>query len=363
MNIHSSILLAPYTTFKIGGPAKFFCEIKDQFDALTAFEFAKKENLSVFVLGGGSNLLVSDRGFNGLVIRVVNRGVEVIKQDNSGVSIRVASGENWDEFVSFCVKNGWWGLENLSHIPGSTGAIAVQNVGAYGQEAKNVIDSVTVFDTATNQILSFKNSDCGFAYRTSIFNTSQKGRYIIFDIIFKLKKTEAPILSYKDLAEWFENKFPDLEKIRNAVIQIRDRKFPFPTEAKKGNAGSFFKNLQLNAEQYGILKEAVVREFSLEAWEKLDTKVFKEGSLYKIPTAFLLELCGLKGVEIGGACINANQPLVIVNKTGEATSSDVVEVAKTVLNTLKSRLGVCVNIEPELLGFSQSELRDLGRVL
>ncbi len=363
MNISNNILLAPYTTFKIGGPAKFFSEVKDQFDALSAYDFARKESLPVFVLGGGSNLLVSDKGFIGLVVKIVNRGIEVLSENNDEVKVRVASGENWDEFVNFCVKNNWWGLENLSHIPGSSGAIAVQNVGAYGQESKNLIESVTVFDTQTRQILSLKNSECGFSYRSSIFNTTLKGRYIIFDIVFVLSKQPKRILNYRDLQEKFSGKIPDIEEIRKAVIEIRNKKFPFPTEAKKGNAGSFFKNLQLAENEFLKLCERVETEFGLETLQKLKTKVFAEEEVYKIPTAFLLEICGMKSMEIGGAAINQNQPLVIINKTGDATASDVLELAKTVVQTLRNRLGLNVQIEPELLGFSKEELIDLGRMI
>src|ERR1700687_3131690 len=142
MQIQENVLLAPFTTFKIGGAAWFFCVVNNQFDALEAYEFAKGRELETFVLGGGSNVLVSDDGFKGLVLKVENKGIEISFEDEKAVLLKVASGEVWDEVVKFAVKNNWWGIENLSHIPGSTGAIAVQNVGAYGQEAKDVIDSV-----------------------------------------------------------------------------------------------------------------------------------------------------------------------------------------------------------------------------
>ena len=162
MKIEENILLAPYTTFKIGGPARWFCVVENQFDALEAFEFAKNKQLKTFVLGGGSNILVSDEGFDGLVIKVVNKGIEVLSENADDVLLKVASGEVWDEVVKFAVTNNWWGVENLSHIPGSTGAIAVQNVGAYGQEASRVIESVTVFNRETHQILSLAAAACRF---------------------------------------------------------------------------------------------------------------------------------------------------------------------------------------------------------
>jgi UDP-N-acetylmuramate dehydrogenase len=391
MQIIEKIKLAPYTTFKIGGEAKYFCEVKDQFDALRAFEFAKEKNLPVFILGGGSNVLISDSGFNGLVIRVANSGIEVIgssdaltipsaaegslkhddkikKRDSSqslgmeknSVLLKVASGENWDSVVAFAVKNNWWGIENLSHIPGSTGAIAVQNVGAYGQEAKNVIESVTVFDTKTHEITNLKNEACGFDYRSSIFNTTQKGRYIIFYITFKLYKNPNPILNYRDLAIRFSGTpNPSLLSIRRSVIDIRDGKFPFPTEAVLGNAGSFFKNYVTNENGYAELAEKVKELWGHAEFNGLDSRKFVEDKNIKIPTAFLFELCGIKDLEFGGAAINKNQPLVIINKNGLATAKDVLNLAKMVKKTIYDKLQINIHIEPELVGFFESDLKEL----
>ncbi len=382
MKISENVILAPYTTFKIGGPAQYFCEVKDQQEALEAFEFAQEKKLQTLLLGGGSNLLVSDEGFEGLVVRVVNRGIEVINNNNNNnndndnlIMLRVASGEVWDEVVKFAVNNGWWGIENLSHIPGSTGAIAVQNVGAYGQEAKNVIESVTVFNTQTHQILNLNNKDCNFAYRSSIFNTTEKGKYIIFYITFRLQKNGKPNLSYRDLKNYFlspftlsassdsasppggeKNNVLSLAKVRQAIIYIRDKKFPFPTEAKKGNAGSFFKNSFLNMGQYELLENTIVTNFGEEKLEDLRTKTFVDLPNFKVPAAFLIELCGLKDLENGGAAINHNQPLVIINKTGQATAKEVLSLASLVRQTVKEKIGISLNLEPELVGFGKDEL-------
>lgn len=354
MKIHEQINLAPYTTFKIGGPARYFCEVKDQFDALTAFEFANEKSVPVFLLGGGSNILISDDGFNGLVVKIVNRGIEVVEQTHDHAFLKVASGEVWDKVVEFAVKNNWWGMENLSHIPGSTGAIAVQNVGAYGQEAKNIIESVTVFDKTTHQILNLPNSECGFAYRSSIFNSSEKGRYIIFYIIFKLLKIPKPILGYRDLSARFKTGQADIKDIRQAVVEIRDKKFPFPDEAKKGNAGSFFKNLIVDKAAYEGLKERIGEKWGRVKAEELEKKKFMDSGAIKIPTAFLLDICGLKDLEYGGAAINKNQPLVIINKTGTATASDVLSLALQVSQVVYEKCGVKLSIEPELIGFAKN---------
>ncbi|MFA5991689.1 MAG: UDP-N-acetylmuramate dehydrogenase [Candidatus Doudnabacteria bacterium] len=351
MEIKQNILLAPYTTFKIGGPAKYFCVVHDEFDALQAFEFAKSRKLKTFVLGGGSNLLISDLGFDGLVIKIVNKGIEILSRENNQAVLKVASGEVWDEVVSFAVSNDWWGMENLSHIPGSTGAIAVQNVGAYGQEAAGIIESVLVFNTETHQISSLTNAECGFGYRQSIFNFSAKGKYIIFDIVFRLSALPKPVLSYRDLNLKFSASSPKISEIRQAVIEIRNKKFPFPHKAKNGNAGSFFKNPILNPDTYAGLKAVVEKNFGTQAVAALEAKKFEELGIVKIPAAFIIELCNLKDLELGGAAINQNQPLVIINKTGRATAQDVLGLAEKVKAKVLEKTGLSLQFEPELIGF------------
>jgi UDP-N-acetylmuramate dehydrogenase len=372
MQIKENEQLALYTTFKIGGPARWFCVVENQFDALEAFEFANGKNLKTFVLGGGSNILVSDQGFNGLVLKVVNKGIEVLSESANDVLLKVASGEVWDEVVKFAVTNSWWGIENLSHIPGSTGAIAVQNVGAYGQESSKVIEAVTVFNRETHQILSLAAAVCGFGYRRSIFNTADKGKYIIFDITFKLAKNGQPNLEYRDLKNYFgtsatlsvprmhsghlppggeNDKVLSLSEIRKAIIYIRDKKFPFPTEAKKGNAGSFFKNPILTADDYQDLQTKIVVGFGQASSDELGKKKFMDNGQIKIPAAFLIELCGLKDLQSGGAAINKNQPLVIINQSGHATAKDVLGLANKIRQAVREKTGVDLKFEPELVGF------------
>ncbi len=353
MQILENELLAPYTTFKIGGPAKYFSVIRDEFDALQAFEFARERKLKTLILGGGSNLLVSDAGFDGLVLKIVNKGIEILNRGETEVLLKVASGEIWDEVVSFAVSNNWWGIENLSHIPGSTGAIAVQNVGAYGQEASKTIESVLVFNTQTHQISSIKNSECGFGYRKSIFNSADKSKYIIFDIIFRLSLVAKPVLEYRDLKEKFNKDGISISEIRNEIIKIRDKKFPFPIKAKNGNAGSFFKNPFLNSEEYLKFKTELGKNFGAQSVESLENKKFTEGNQIKVPAAFLIDLCGLKELTNGGASINKNQPLVIVNKTGRATADDVLGLAEKVRSQVREKTGLSLQFEPELIGFDK----------
>lgn len=242
-------------------------------------------------------------------------------------------------------------MENLSHIPGSTGAIAVQNVGAYGQEAKNIIESVVVFNRETHEIQNLSSNDCKFGYRSSIFNTVQKGKYIIFYITFKLSKTARPILNYRDLKLQFPEGGGQLNEIRQAVVKIRDIKFPFPTEAKKGNAGSFFKNPILAQSEFNELKARLQSGFNKEVADVLEKKKFTDNAQLKIPAAFLIDICGLKDLEKGGAAINHNQPLVIINKTGAATAKDVLDLANRVKSAVQNKTGIELQFEPELIGF------------
>lgn len=356
MNILENEVLAPYTTFKIGGPARFFCVASSWREVDEARAFAEGKKLPMLVLGGGSNMLISDKGFDGLVVKIESKGVEILFENESSVLVSVGAGENWDNFVAFTVNNGWWGVENLSHIPGNTGAIAVQNVGAYGQEASEVINNLLVYDTRQSpqnmENMQMTPHECTFGYRSSIFNTSEKGRYVILNITFLLKKNGNPNVSYRDLQKRFEGQHPSLLEVRKAVIEIRNKKFPFPTEAVNGNAGSFFKNTIVSSSEYEHIRKSIAENFGHNAAALLDEKRFEQtDGTYKIPSAFLLDICGVKTMELGGAAINAHQPLVIINKTGTATASDVVELAKMIQAAVKEKTGVALQIEPELIGF------------
>ncbi len=360
MQFLSNVQLAPYTTFKIGGPAKFFCAVKAAEELAAAVQFAADNNLKMFILAGGSNILVADEGFGGLAIKMELAGRKIVKEDKESVWLDVAAGENWDSTVEFAGKHGWWGVENLSHIPGTCGAIAVQNVGAYGQEASQVVESVRVFDTADGSQKTFQNRECKFGYRSSIFNTRDRGRYVILSLVMKLDKVPAPELSYRDLKKYFSGKVPTLADIRGFVTAIRDKKFPFPTEAKNGNAGSFFKNLILSQEFYEQVRATIENNMGESAVVALEQKKITVGQTVKIPAAFLLDICGLKGVSNGNVKINAHQPLVIVNATGKAAAAEVLETAGMVLKTVKVNTGLSLTVEPELIGFSPQQLAGYG---
>jgi len=362
LEIRSGELLKPYTTFKIGGPARHFANIKSAGDLGEAIEFAKAEREAILVLGGGSNVLISDGGFDGLVAHPVNDGMAVAGEDADTVTLRINAAETWDNVVEHAVAHGWWGIENLSHIPGQAGAALVQNIGAYGQQIGDVLECAEVMDLHTGEMRTLGTEDCQLAYRKSVFNTSARGRFFILGLTLKLSKIERPNLQYADVRAYFDDRAirrPTQLEIRKAIVDIRDRKFPFPREEKGGNAGSFFKNLVLTQAEYDRLEAAFRKNFGPNELARLGEfrKRFQAGNGIKIPTAFLMEACGLKGCRAGRVEVNETQPLVLLNQGG-ATAADVMRLVKRIRQTIYQRTGMVISIEPELIGFRPDELED-----
>ncbi len=356
--------LKPYTTFKIGGPARYFVCAKTEEDFRAALALATQKSLPLFILGGGSNILVSDHGYEGVVVHPVGRGIRVTHEDATSATVEVEAAETWDEVAAFAVERDWRGVENLSHIPGQAGAALVQNIGAYGQQVSDVLESVAVMEIATGGVQVLSASGCGFGYRRSIFNTGARGKFIILRLTLRLAKHTRPHLDYPDVKAYFAERGasePPLLEIRRAIIAIRDRKFPFPREERGGNAGSFFKNLSLTEPEFAGLRTNLQRNFSAQELARLDEirKRFASSTRIKIPTAFLIEICGLKGQLVGGAEVNANQPLVLLNQGG-ATAQDVMALAKHVRHTVYARTGMTLAIEPELVGFTEQEIAEFG---
>ncbi len=356
MDIQTEISLVPYTTFHIGGPAKYFCVAANLEEIKQALQFANAKALEVFVLGGGSNILVSDRGFNGLVIHPQMAGLELVNEDESSVLLKLMPGEPWDTAVEYAVNHNWWGIENLSHIPGNCGGFAVQNVGAYGQEASFVVEDVEALDMETLDVINFANADCKFTYRHSIFNITDKGKYLILSTTIRLSKIPKPNLEYGDIKKYFADRQivdPTIGQIRQAITEIRDSKFPYPAQAVNGNAGSFFRGPVISADQLKVIEAKINQDFGPDASQRLQGMLdsLKVPQGYKTPTAFLLELCGLKGYQIGGAQINLSQPAIVLNATGTATSRDVLQLKDDVLDKVKATFGIELEVEPELVGF------------
>ena len=362
--MQEAVPLKPYTTFKIGGPARYFAEAASVEDFRAVSDFAAKMDLPLFVLGGGSNILVSDAGFAGVALHPVCRGIATLHEDPDAVTLEVNAAETWDDLVQRAVEHHWWGIENLSHIPGQAGAALVQNIGAYGQQVSDVVQSAKVLEIATGAPRVLNAVECGFGYRRSIFNTTARGKLIIVGLTLRLLKHGSSHLDYPDVRAYFEGcgiQNPSLAEIRQAIISIRDSKFPLPREERGGNAGSFFKNLVLDEAEYATMREMLRKNFSRQAVARLEEirgRFPATGSI-KIPTAFLISLCGLKGFRVGGAQVNEAQPLVLLNEGG-ATARDVVTLAMHIRKTVKEQTGMRITLEPELVGFTPQELAEIG---
>jgi UDP-N-acetylmuramate dehydrogenase len=335
MEIQKNINLANYTTFKIGGDAKFFCSVKSEDELIKAVEYAQINNLKTFVLGGGSNILVSDGGFNGLVIKLDLKGISY-----SDTYVTASAGEDWDAFVGETISRGLYGLENLSAIPGTVGAAPVQNIGAYGVEASSVISKVRALDTNNKIFVDLRNEDCGFTYRSSIFK-QERGRYIIVSVDFILSKDPKVNTVYKDVQEYFNvNNIsnPSPVDVRKAVIEIRRRKLP---DLKLwGTAGSFFKNPIISQSEFDSLQ---IKYPEVVSFKESDGRI-------KVSLAWIIDkVCGLKDYCLGNACTYQNQALVIVTKAG-GTSSDVDNLAQHIVNMVKEKTGLYIEREVESVG-------------
>ncbi|HMS43631.1 MAG TPA: UDP-N-acetylmuramate dehydrogenase, partial [Pyrinomonadaceae bacterium] len=252
LKIQEGVPLADLTPLKIGGKARLFVRAESEEQVLEAFNFSDENEIPLFILGGGSNVLISDAGFDGLVLQIGLQGIAA--KENI---ITAQAGEDWDEFVNFCVGQTLAGIECLSGIPGFVGAVPVQNVGAYGQEVSETITKVRVFDRKSKQVLELGNADCKFAYRSSIFNTTDKNRFIVLAVEFNLIADGKPKIDYKDLKEFFAGKRPNLQRAREAVLQIRRAKSMVIDEndVNSRSAGSFFKNPIVEAEKLKDLPE------------------------------------------------------------------------------------------------------------
>src|SRR6202163_542772 len=264
MTIRENVPLAPLTTLQVGGSARYFAELRREDDVRQAAQFAKTRELPLFVLGGGSNLVVADSGWPGLVLRVAIGGITTQTTDAPGhaVLFSVGAGVNWDDFVAQAVVQNCAGVECLSGIPGSVGGTPVQNVGAYGQEVADTIESVRALDLKEDRLVVLPKPACGFRYRTSIFNSTERGRYVILRVNYRLKRGGAPSLKYADLQNHFaarlaEKKMPSLAETREAVREIRRSKgmLIVPGDEDCRSAGSFFKNPILSEQRFRDLAE------------------------------------------------------------------------------------------------------------
>src|ERR1700675_2559980 len=345
MTIQENVPLAPLTTLQVGGSARYFAELRREDDVREAAQFAKTRTLPLFVLGGGSNLVVADSGWPGLVLRVAIGGITTQTTDASGnaVLFSVGAGVNWDDLVAQAVVQNCAGVECLSGIPGSVGGTPVQNVGAYGQEVSDTIDSLVALDLRTGQEEEFERADCGFAYRTSIFNTSNRDDYIILRVTFALTHGGEPRLAYADLQKHFVGRSkPRLAEVREAVRQIRASKAMLitPGDEDSRSAGSFFKNPVLSEEEFAALKQrAAERHLEIPSYPALEAK-------RKVPAAWLVEQSGFpKGYGNGRVGISRKHALAIVNR-GAATAAEIVAFQNDIQHGVEERWGVRLEPEP-----------------
>jgi UDP-N-acetylmuramate dehydrogenase len=329
--VQSQIALAPLVTLKTGGKASYLVTAETVEDLEKAISFAEQEGLPFYILGGGSNMLIADAGYHGLVIHIQIKGTLYSVNDDGTVCLTVGAGEVLDSCIADTVARGLWGLENLSCIPGSVGATPVQNVGAYGVEVADVILSVTVFDTNTKKIFTLTNIECGFSYRHSIFK--EKTNLVIVDVTFTLNTESRPKLAYADLAIRTPNN-PAPQDVRTVVTAIRAEKFPDWTLV--GTAGSFFKNPLLTKKETVVL---LAKYPDIPTYPSAD-------ELTKISLGYVLDkICGLKGFAIGPVRLYEKQALVLVAESG-ATTTDI----KNFVNIISEKVfdKTSVRISPEV---------------
>ncbi len=340
MLLREYVPLAPLTTFGIGGPARWLAEPDSEDSVVEAVSFARKRSLPLFVLGGGSNVLASDEGFAGLVLRIALRGIQ---QD--GNHFRVAAGEGWDAFVSHAVGLGFGGIECLAGIPGTVGGTPVQNVGAYGQEVSDTIVAVRVLDLKSLTFTELPASACGFSYRRSIFNSRQQQRFIVTRVDFRLRTAAFPVISYPELRSCFQDRTqpPTLGEVAAAVREIRHGKgmLIVPGEDDCRSAGSFFKN--------PIVAESRYEEVSAVAGYPAPRFTAARGFV-KIPAAWLLEESGFhKGFMMGNAGISSRHTLALINRGG-ATAKDILALRDRIIDAVEKKFEIRLDPEPVWLG-------------
>ena len=369
---HETYDLSQQNTFGMKVSCRLYVEVTEPEDLLTLDFDALPQPL--FVMGGGSNLLFTG-DFPGTVLHMGDRflhpsgvrndkgaGVrndkgDKVRNDKASVIpseafvipseakesllVRVAAGVVFDDFCAWAASEGLWGPENLSLIPGEVGASAVQNIGAYGVEAKNIIETVHAFDRQERRFVDIPGADCGYGYRTSLFKTAWKGRYIISAVTFRLSTVPQPKLDYGGVRKALGDREPSPQVIRETVIGIREQKLPDPKEI--GSAGSFFCNPVIDREHF----ERIVAIAKAENGPEYEVPHYDVGEKVKVPAAWMIDQCGFKGMRLGGAQVYPKQPLVIVNATGAATPEEIIALEQRVIGTIKDKYGIELHPEVE----------------
>jgi UDP-N-acetylmuramate dehydrogenase len=336
MDKHLNIPLKNFTTMRLGGPAKIIAEARTSKEVAEIYKDAKSKSLPVFVLGGGSNVIAKDEGFDGVVIRIRIPGFEVLNDDINSITIKVGAGEIWDETVSKIVEMNLSGVECLSAVPGTTGAAPVQNIGAYGQEIADTLESLTAYDSQLDSFVTLTASECGLSYRNSIFRDSQKGRYVITSVTLKLSKNQPQPPFYENLQKYLDENnihIYDVKTIRSAIIAIRTNKLPDPKLLP--NAGSFFKNAIIEDWQLTDLKKA-----------NPDMPIYDMGEgKYKLSTGWLIEQAGLKGQLLHGMRVHDKNALVLINESAQSYH-DLALAREEIISAIQTKFNIIIEQEP-----------------
>ena len=322
--------LKAHNTFGIDAKCSRFLEFENELEAAEVAQILRKSTLPYIIIGGGSNLLLT-KDFEGIVVRSGIKGYTF-----DGDCMKCGSGEVWDDVVARCVANGWYGAENLSLIPGEVGASAVQNIGAYGVEVKDLIVKVEAIELATGKGVSFDNGECAYAYRQSRFKKEWKDKYAITHVTYRLSTTFTPHLDYGNIRTELENRHitaPTAKQLREVVISIRQSKLPDPQT--EGNAGSFFMNPVVGREHF---EQLAARYPSMPFYEV-------DASHVKIPAGWLIEQCGWKGRSLGRAGVHSKQALVLVNRGG-ATGQEVLQLCETIIADVRNKFAI--ELHPEV---------------
>ena len=344
LRVEENVPIAPLTTIGIGGPARFFLRATTVDQVRDALAWSNERKLPLFILGGGSNLLISDDGFPGLVLRIDLRGIHVESEDEFA-TVKVGAGEPWDPFVELAVRNGWAGIECLSGIPGSTGATPIQNVGAYGQDVSETIVRVETLDRENGRVRWFTNEECRFGYRTSLFKNYERDRYIVLSVTFRLKRGGPASVRYPELQRYLEERnasLEDLQTVRDAVIAIRKRKGMVidASDPDTRSDGSFFMNPVLSADQFAKFPER----------DRAPHFPAADGAV-KLSAAWLIEHAGFgKGFVHRNVGLSSKHTLAVINRGG-GTAREVVELVEMIQAGVREKFGVEIHPEPNFIGF------------
>lgn len=336
MDVMTNISLKQYTTMKLGGEARYMATADSASDVVSLYRNARKENLPIFVLGGGSNVITHDEVFEGIVLLNKIKGFEIISETDETTDVKIGAGEVWDEVVEKAIGLGLQGIEAMSGIPGTAGAAPVQNVGAYGQEIADTLISLEAYDSKTDTIVTISADECDFSYRNSIFRDKEKGRYCILNITLRLNKAEPKPPYYASLQRYIDEndiREVNLSVIRVAVLNIRSEKLPDPAELP--SAGSFFKN-------------ALVEKWKLEELQKeysdIPNYAMSDGR-YKIPTGWLIDKAGLRGYRSHGMRVYEKNALVLVNDSATGYD-DLAAIREEIVQIVFDKFGIKIEQEP-----------------